>query len=297
MDKRYGRAKWGVNGTRVKTGAANWKKPLAWNREAEAKGIRYRVFCASLADVFEDREELDQYRLDLLNLIFLTPKLDWLLLTKRPENIMELIKRATNQYYLSTSGNHSLGLGHWLLKWEKGQEPDNIWLGASIENQEVLMERANHLFSVPAAVRFFSMEPLLSEVDFTPLTDKLKLLGGRTLEDYLGWVIVGGESGANARPMRPEWVKFLRTQCRLHNIPFHFKQWGEYTADFMPIGMQTMVDEIKSKKIVGVTVTGDIVDYVDGPGSPIMMRKVGKQAAGNRLENEIYDAVPIVNFK
>jgi protein gp37 len=94
MDKRYGRVKWGPQGTRVRTSEANWKKPLKWNREAEAKGERHRVFCASLADVFEDKPdqpEMEQWRLELLELIIKTPYLDWLLLTKRPENVRGMV--------------------------------------------------------------------------------------------------------------------------------------------------------------------------------------------------------------
>lgn len=135
MDTRYHKAKWGVNGTRVPTSPANWREPVKWNREAERDGVRRRVFCASLADVFEDREELEPWRAHLFDLIDKTPHLDWLLLTKRPENIhLDAVRR-------------------------------NVWLGTSVENQDAADTRIPHLFKAPGAVRFLSCEPLLGPVD------------------------------------------------------------------------------------------------------------------------------------
>ena len=84
MDKRWGKVKWGPQGQRQRTSDENWKKPFAWDRQAAKQGIRYRVFCASLADVFEDNDQVSDWRLDLFDMIKVTPNLDWLLLTKRP---------------------------------------------------------------------------------------------------------------------------------------------------------------------------------------------------------------------
>jgi len=114
MDKRLKRAKWGAQGTRVRTTEQYWKKPLAWNKKAEKAGVRQRVFCASLADVFEDhpaqREEMAQWRTDLFNLISETPWLDWLLLAKRPGNVLAMVP------------------DHWLDQWPSLiADSDELW--------------------------------------------------------------------------------------------------------------------------------------------------------------------------
>lgn len=247
MDKRYGRAKWGPQGTRVRTSAANWRNPLQWNKDkwfqcsqcswrGSAKEVqwsgfgeplcpecfwgwpmvetRQRVFCASLADVFEEREELAAWRADLGRLILETPNLDWLILTKRPENVFAMCAE---------------------LGWVESVVPDevapyipgNVWLGTSVENQAQADVRIPALLNIPAQVRFLSMEPLLGPVEIG--------FGGclpnswRWITKYsVNWVIVGGESGHDARPMHPDWVRSIRDQCQEAGVPFFFKQWGEW---------------------------------------------------------------------
>jgi protein gp37 len=205
MHKRLGRVQWGVNGTRVRTSDAYWRQPFKWNREAMDAGVRQRVFCASLADVFEDRPELRPWRTHLFAMIQHTPHLDWLLLTKRPENVIEMVV------------------------WDAPgcKLPENVWIGSSVENQEQADKRIPELLRVPARVRFLSMEPLLGPVDFqhvvTPASpDALR---------GVAWVIVGGESGRNARPMHPDWARSIRDQCQAAGVPFFFKQWGEWHHD------------------------------------------------------------------
>lgn len=208
MDTRYGRVQWGVNGTRVRTSAANWKQPLKWNRQAEAEGVRRRVFCASLADVFEDRPELHPWRTNLFELIAATQHLDWLLLTKRPENVIKMVL------------------------WDApGCKPsDNVWFGTSAENQEQANKRIPELLRIPAAVRFLSVEPLLGKIEFSDVTkrsDAVFQLGKKAM-DGIHWVIVGGESGHGARPMHPDWARGIRDQCQAADVSFFFKQWGEW---------------------------------------------------------------------
>lgn len=200
MDTRYGRVEWGVHGTRVRTGPDNWKKPLRWNRQAEAEGRRYRVFCASLADVFEDRDELEPWRRDLLALIYQTPRLDWLLLTKRPENVMRMLY---------------------------GFMPPNLWIGTSVENQETADERIPELLKIPATVRFLSCEPLLGPVDLTPWLGT----GHPTFDPGVDWVIVGGESGPKARPFDVRWAWSLVEQCADAGVPCFVKQLGDAPFD------------------------------------------------------------------
>ena len=204
MDKRYGRVQWGVNGTRSRTSKSNWHEPIKWNRKAEADGVRRRVFCSSLADVFEDRAELEPWRLDLLKLIEQTQSLDWLLLTKRPENVMRMIELAQDQ-----AGAVPNALV-WLLRMA------HVWIGTSVENQEQAEKRIPHLLQIPTMVRFVSMEPLLEPVN-------LRFDDVSVMPD---WVIVGGESGAKARPMQIEWARDIRLQCKITGVPFFMKQLG-----------------------------------------------------------------------
>ena len=215
MDKRYGNAKWGVQGTRQRTTANYWKQPLSWNRKAEAEGSRHRVFCASLADVMEDREGLGSIRQDLFRLIEATPNLDWLLLTKWPENYLRFLPDA----------------------WLSSPQP-NVWLGTSIENQATADERIPHLIRTPAVVRFVSAEPLLGEINLglcgvVPATILPKYT---PVYSVIHWVIVGGESGRKARPMHPRWVRSLQEQCTDAGVAFFFKQWGEYQEGVRRVG-------------------------------------------------------------
>ena len=122
FDKRVGGSHWGANAERRFFSDAHWAKPLAWNRKAEKAGERHRVFCASMADVFEDRRDLDAPRARLWELIRATPHLDWLLLTKRPENLDQLVP------------------GDWITTNRPGPPP-NIWLGVTTENQHRADER------------------------------------------------------------------------------------------------------------------------------------------------------------
>lgn len=216
MDKRYGRVKWGVQGVRILTSIPNWHNPRKWNKAAKESNTRARVFCASLADVFEikpDQPEMDVWRSDLFNLISITPHLDWLLLTKRPENVNELIERATGFSDAET----------WFFA------NPNIWIGTSVENQEQADIRIPHLLNIPAKIRFLSCEPLLGRIDLSlaiehdstdGFPDHVHIQNG-----MLDWVIVGGESGPNARPMHPNWARSIRDQCRAAGTPFFFKQW------------------------------------------------------------------------
>lgn len=186
---------WGEEGTRVLASESMWAQPLLWNREAEKAGVRARVFSYSLGDVFErpmKPENLavcETARAQLFALIERTPWLDWLLLTKRPENIMGMIQEP----------------------W-RAELPSNVWVGTSVENQAAANERIPHLLKIPARVRFLSMEPLLEAV--------APNLAG------VGWVIVGGESGSVARPFDLAWARSIRDQCKSAGVPFFMKQTG-----------------------------------------------------------------------
>ncbi len=139
----------------------------------------------------------EAWRADLFRLIGETPHLDWLLLTKRVGNVLKM---------LDGPGMPSEGL------------PANVWLGATVVNQQEYDRDANKLLSVKASVRFLSMGPLLGHIH-----------GGSSIGSF-DWVIVGGESGADARPIQREWVDSLHAQCERYDVPFFFKQWGGVTA-------------------------------------------------------------------
>jgi len=193
--KRVGQQVWGPKASRRFFGDAHWSGPLKWNQEAVDRGERARVFCASMADVFEGREDLNEARDKLWELIHKTSQLDWLLLTKRPERILEMVP--------------------WTVRW-----PDNVWIGTTVEDQASAEKRLPYLAQIPAIVKFISAEPLLSELDV-----------GRWF-GTIDWVITGGESGPHARPSSPSWFRNLRSQCVQAGIPFHFKQWGDWAPEF-----------------------------------------------------------------
>lgn len=196
--KRVGQSVWGAVASRRFLGDAYWKEPLKWNKEAVAEGTRRRVFCASMADVFENRADLKASRERLWTLIEATPCLDWLLLTKRPENVEAMVP------------------------WSNGAWPLNVWLGTTVETQEYAEKRLPFLLKHSATVRFLSCEPLLGPLDLAKWFSK---------EGYcpIDWVIAGGESGGHgSRPMYPKWAKSLLHQCQAAKVPFHFKQWGDW---------------------------------------------------------------------
>jgi protein gp37 len=236
--KRVGQKVWGPKADRRFFGEKHWLEPIKWNADARTDHRRRRVFCASMADVFEDRRELDPWRHKLWDLIEITPHLDWLLLTKRPELVTKSVR--------------------WEVNW-----PTNVWLGTTIEDQESAVSRLPHLSRVPAAVRFISAEPLLGPLDIRSW-----------LETTIDWVITGGESGPKARPSSPSWFRELLNQCVAADVPFHFKQWGDWGPGHK-LDHQNR-DAASARKVDDGTV----------------MLRVGKKAAGRMLDGEMWDGMP-----
>jgi protein gp37 len=186
---------WGPGGQRGYAGDQRWAEPLAWYRKALQQGVRPRVFCGSMMDVFEGLKEQRPYLERLYALIEQTPQLDWLLLTKRPNNLRKL------------------GPERW---------PRNVWLGTTVENQEWAAQRLPHLLAEQSTIRFLSVEPMLGALDLRPF---LGLGAGQ-----VNWVICGGESGVQARgPAEAvRWYRDLRDQCLAAGVPLFFKQWGNF---------------------------------------------------------------------
>jgi protein gp37 len=216
--KRWDMDIWGPGRPRRFFGDKHWNEPLTWNRAAEHDGVRRRVFCGSMCDVFEDRKDLIEHRLRLYRLIGQTQALDWLLLTKRPENVMGFVP----EFYKPGFYTH----GGW---------PANVWIGTTAENQEWADQRIPELIKIPARVRFLSCEPLLGPIDLSGQTVSQVWINDigdfDNVECGISWVIVGGESGPHARPMHPAWARSLRFQCQAAEVPFFFKQWGEWLSD------------------------------------------------------------------
>lgn len=334
MDFRLGKVAWGPSGTRVLTSDDNWKKPLKWNRQA-GEGKRPRVFCASLADVFEDWQgpihnhkgeplyrtsdgftteklrqngerrhalSMNDVRARLFKLIDATPNLDWLVLTKRPENIQAM-----------TPCNPNMNDQDKRLAWYR----ENLWLGTSVENQEYADKRIPDLLQCKDMARFLflSCEPLVGPIDLEypeslfPNGPQMCCSGFECgcrglpcdppayLYEGVDWIITGGESGPEARPNHPNWFRSLRDQAERNHIPFHFKQWGEWAPG-------TVADTSPHAAVLinGKYCTPDSRDArisldreVDGQWDhlqPTVMARVGKVRAGRMLDGVVHDAFP-----
>ncbi len=190
LSVRFGRKNlWGKDSDRLAMSDAQWRKPLAWNRDAETAAEPAFVFCASMGDVFEPRDDLIETRNRLFDLIGETPWLVWLLLTKRPEQMRRLAPES----------------------WDDGW-PSNVWAGTSVEHQAAAELRIPRLLSVPASRRFLSCEPLLGPIDLSGL------------RAGLDWVIVGGESGAGHRALDLAALGTLVAQCDAAGLPVWVKQ-------------------------------------------------------------------------
>ena len=230
--------RWGPKALRERTSVANWKKPIQWNKRAATLGVRERVFCSSLADVFEDRPELAPWRADLFKLIDATPALDWLLLTKRPENADGAMHQAARDAFPGRTGND-------LVVW-----PANVWLGTTVEDQRRAEERIPALLATDAVLKFLSVEPQLEAIDLAAI-DLLRtartggdprchlnaltgvVAGPGDQLGRIGWVIQGGESGAGARPFDPEWARSMAAQCKQAGVAYFLKQLGA-----KPVGLK-----------------------------------------------------------
>jgi protein gp37 len=281
LAKRFGTG-WGVQARRRFFGEKHWQEPLRWNERAEREGQRARVFCASMADVFEllpdshpDAEAMETARVRLFDLIGATPKLDWLLLTKRPEHVAELV----------------------LTDWNIDGFPANVWLGTTVEDQRRAEERIPHLLRVPARVRFLSCEPLLGPLELwqyfgsrhsdahiaEPFSEAAKASCPRcSLGAWpIHWVIAGGESGHGARPMHPQWAFSLRDQCQAAGVPFHFKQWGRWAPSSLESADAGVWPD-------GTWKSGD--EWRDG-ATP-MKRHATKHDAGRHLGIRTWDGFP-----
>ena len=311
---RFG-VEWGANKPRKRTSMSNWELPLRWNKQARIKqkawqgfknqypdltdeqlierGFikpeRPRVFCASLADVF-DNEVPDEWRVHLFWLMSETPNLDWLILTKRIGNAEKMIKNTLEKrLFLASTLN-------------------NIWLGSTICNQEEADRDIPKLLSVPAAKHFLSIEPMLGKITLE-LRCKRDHNGDGDCDRHpngcprIDWVICGGESGKNARPMHPAWVSSLRNQCTKAGVPFLFKQWGEWVPrsncyhTFSDGQSCSDIDPSCTRwpnviKLTKSGTNGRLLENSDD-GETAFMQRVGKKTAGRLLNGREHNEFPI----
>lgn len=260
MTKRFGRD----FTIRTRTTVDYWKQPLIWNRQAEEtirrikadignaseyNDIAYerpRVFCGSMCDWLDDQAPIEWF-LDLLGTIHVTRNLDWLLLTKRPQNWLSRMETALKHIKDVSWGHMStMQLGWQISSWLGGLACwPNVWIGTTVEDQTRADERIPILLSIPANVRFLSCEPLLGSIDLTKVrfptgVDENVLMRETTGTikyplNAVDWVICGGESGPNARPMDIEWARSLRDQCATAGVPFYMKQMGGRRKPFPSI--------------------------------------------------------------
>lgn len=311
---------WGSGAMRRRTSANYWRQPLRWDRACfiECRGccwrgedsqltagpahcpvcdghwfkpVRRRVFCASLADVF-DNEVDPQWRADLFELIAATPDLDWLLLTKRIGNVERMIDD-----WLDVKS-------HGLTRWRDAPWP-NVWLGATVVNQVEADRDIPKLLATPAAVRFLSIEPMLGPVDLNRVRDpNFRVTGsglsGAGYQSRVDWVIAGGESGHGARPMHPDWARSLRDQCAAAGVAFLFKQWGEWLPGHHYTDEAHRRDpDLAQSRHECAQWDGDEWDL----GYPMSdevydgdaLYRVGKKAAGRLLDGVLHNAFPEIS--
>lgn len=210
---------WGAGSDRLLMSEKHWQQPVSWNDNAKRLGIRYKVFCSSMADIFESHPQVVQERIKLWELIKKTPYLDWQLLTKRFDRIKEFLPD----------------------DWGEGYE--NVWLGISVGLQKRVDQYLPEFMSIPSRVRFLSGEPLLGEVDLSPYLKTGKI----------SWVITGGESGFGKVPndqnvkfryreCKLEWIEKIVNQCKEHNVPVFVKQLGTHLSREMKLNNKTGAD-------------------------------------------------------
>lgn len=276
VSKAKGLPLWGPTAHRQVTSVSYWRQPLKWNALAKQLGVRLKVFCQSLSDIFEDFSgplagdvggdlrpwrTLDDVRAALWLLIEQCDSLDWLLLTKRPQNVPLMVPAA------------------WLQRW-----PRNVWLGTTAGTKRGAARRIPHLLAVPGVpVYFVSYEPALEDVDFRPWL-RPRLPGDppqwrRSVQtpdgprEGLDWLIVGGESGKRARPFDVAWMRRSIRQCKDAGAPIFCKQLGANVRDRNDAGFNGQPEDAWDLDVLG----GDVEDSPNGyreeyQGAPVRVR-------------------------
>jgi protein gp37 len=251
------------------------EQPLRWRKNR-------KVFVCSMGDLFHN-DVPEDYIAKIFAVMRQGRQHVFQILTKRPERMLR---------YFSTHA-----------------EPEPwIWLGVSVEDQDAADHRIPFLLRMPKSIKFVSVEPLLGPVDLCHIQHNgefevnaltgdhgvLRPLRGRS-EKTINWVIVGGESGPGARPMNPHWALRIKNQCVNNNIPFFFKQWGEFRG-----AINGECFSLSDSNVIAIHTAGMTACTKDNPFNPFreghpgwrMMKRVGKKAAGRILDGQEWNQTP-----
>lgn len=291
-------------------GKPRWIGKLAFVEQALTLPLRWkrprRIFVNSMSDLFHESVP-DEWIDRVFAVMALAPQHSFQVLTKRSARMRE---------YMQPEARMKLWAG-WVTKaMDRGERPPawplpNVWMGVSAEDQRRADERVPDLLATPAAVRFVSAEPLLLGIDFRwALASPLQIASGFLARGHfapgletlrrLDWIIVGGESGPNARPMHPAWARSIRDQCAAAGVAFHFKQWGEYR----PLGAIHDLDNVTCNALIDADENRSLILCEDGrewpdedgqpPDHAWMVERVGKTRAGRLLDGVQHDGFPEV---
>lgn len=348
---RFDHGNWGPGAPRRRTSSSNWLKPLLWNKragnfvrcdlcgraeirgfdgiglkccstpgclalpETECTSIRQRVFCSSLSD-WLDHEVPTQWLAEALTVIRKTTRLQWLMLSKRPEQFRPRIAAAIKWLRSETKGTdawiENIATAEWLSNWLEGKYPPHVWIGCTMESQDWVEKRAGVFLAIPARLHFVSVEPQLGPMKLSKYLRK-----GPDGCKGIGWVISGGESldakGKGCRHMEPAWPIALRDQCIAAGVPFFFKQWGNWLP--VPIrnddsfsggrvyddprgGSHALVIRAKSTapfmpgKLWHMGPGDETVGHVRMINDSTVLIECGKKMAGNLLDGKLWEQVP-----
>jgi protein gp37 len=264
-------------------GALNWTGKVNVAKEAIDKPLRRKkptmYFVNSMSDLFHEAVPFSVIH-DIFNTMAACPQHTFQILTKRPARMLEYVR------WFQRAGRYAFDFG------------PNVWIGVSVENQQAANERIPLLLQVPAAVRFLSCEPLLGPVDLKNIqgpVNRYQVLEpitrcGDSNRPRIDWVIVGGESGKDARPMHRMWAQSLRDQCQKAGVSYFFKQWGAW----VPCGQEP--DFIAGNEVRSVrNILPDGSVYTTGvirAGDLACMKLVGKKKAGRMLDGREWNEFP-----
>lgn len=253
--------------------------PLTWRKPR-------RIFVCPRADLFHD-DVPDLFIADVFGVMAATPQHTYQVLTKRPERMPWLLGQQGILNFHAAVEECAAMYTDAEVVWPL----PNVHIGVSIEDQATADERIPVLLKTPATVRWVSAEPLLGDVDLAQSTGQA--IFWRNVQDpdrRIDWVVAGGESGPDARPMHPDWVRSLRDQCEPSGVPFLFKQWGEW------VEYECGTDTFKGNEItltnMGVVWPRSVNCYGGRVEGRLHMRRVGKRAAGRLLDGVLHDAYP-----
>ncbi|SHY26702.1 bacteriophage protein gp37 [Mycobacteroides abscessus subsp. abscessus] len=264
-----------------------------------------KIFVCSQADLFHD-DVPDEYIAHVFAVMALAPQHTFQVLTKRHGRMRSLL---SSHAFWTRVGVAGLDRDVWLpqagVSLDQHHLP-NVWLGVSAEDQKRAELRIPFLMDTPAAVRFVSLEPLLSRVDLwpswlhpvreepSPENNTIgRAIGKANGVGFIDWVIVGGESGPGARPMHPDWARSLRDQCVAAGVQFLFKQWGEWVPERLGLhGNNTPAAFLSTGGVVRPLINGKPAFPPMAPAGDMTVRRVGKKRAGRELDGRIWDQFP-----